>query len=139
MEKLNTDSIRMIAEFEKITKTNVKDTYEHQERIVIVVGEGEAKRAVGPSGKTLQLVESKLGKRFKIVEYHPEVLTFVQHVMLPLKASKIEWTGEGEITVWGPDEKTRGLMIGARAQNLRFFERVVQKYFPDVKEIKVTG
>ena len=131
--------IRMIAEFERITKTHVKHTYTHQERIIIVVAEGEAKRAVGPSGKTLATLEEKLGKRFKIIEHNPDLHTFIQNVMLPLKAQKIEDTGEGEVTVTGADEKTRGLMIGARAQNLRFTEQVVQKYFPELKEIKVIG
>ena len=41
------------------------------------------------------------------------------------------------VFVHGADEKTRGLMIGARAQNLRFAEKVIQKYFPELEEIKV--
>ena len=139
MEKLDTDMIRLIAEFEKITRTHVKNTYEHQERFIVLVEEGEAKKAVGPNGKTLELLEKKLGRRFKIVEYNRDLHTFVQNVMLPLKASKIETTGEGEITVTGNDEKTRGLMIGARAQNLRFTEKVIKKYFPELNEIKVIG
>jgi hypothetical protein len=28
-------------------------------------------------------------------------------------------------------------MIGAKAHNLRFLEKIVQAYFPDVREIKV--
>ena len=44
---------------------------------------------------------------------------------------------EGEVTVHGDDEKTRGLMIGSKARNLRFTETVCRKYFPDLQEIKV--
>ena len=137
MDKLDTEMIQLINEFEKITRTRVKVTYEQNGRLVVVVCQGQAKTAVGPGGKTLQLVESKLGKRFKIIEFNPDLHTFVQHVMLPLKASKIETTGPGEVTVHGADEKTRGLMIGAKAQNLRFTEKVIIKYFPELKEIKV--
>lgn len=139
MEKLDTERIQLIAEFEKITRTNVKNIYEHQGKLVVLVDEGEAKKAVGQGGKTLKVLETKLGHTFKIVEFNPNLHTFIQHVMLPLKAQKIEDTGEGEVTVTGGDEKTRGLMIGAKAQNLRFTERVVQQYFPDLKEIKVVG
>jgi hypothetical protein len=54
----------------------------------------------------------------------------------PLKVVEIV-EGEGVITMTGSDQKTRGLMIGARAKNLRLYESIVQKYFPDIKELKV--
>ena len=61
---------------------------------------------------------------------------FVQNAMLPLKIESIK-EEEGIIVVHGKDEKTRGLMIGAKARNLRWTESVVQIYFPQIKEIKV--
>lgn len=136
---LDTDLIRAIAEFERITHARVQETFEHQNKLVVVVGRGDAKKCVGPEGKTLRIAEQKLGRRFKIIEMHPEMLTFIRNAMLPLRATKIEETGDGVVTVTGPDEKTRGLMIGAKAQNLRFTEKVVQRYFPQLKEIKVIG
>ncbi len=139
MEKLDTEKIQLINEFEKLTKTHVKNIYEHQNKLIVLVDQGEAKTAVGQGGKTLQMLEKKFGRAFKIIEYNVDLHTFIQNVMLPLKASKIEDSGEGEVTVHGADEKTRGLMIGAKAQNLRFTEQVIQKYFPDLKEIKVVG
>lgn len=139
MEKLDNEKIQFITEFEKLTKTNVKNIYEHQNKMIVLVDQGEAKTAVGQGGKTLVMLEQKFGKKLKIIEYNSDLHTFIQNVMLPLKASKIEDTGEGEVTVYGTDEKTRGLMIGAKAQNLRFTEQVVQKYFPDLKEIKVVA
>lgn len=139
MNKLDTEHIQLINEIEKITKVGVKDLYEHQGKMIILVDQEQARKAVGQGGKTLQLLEKKLGKTFKIIEYNKDLHTFIQNVMLPLKAAKIEDTGEGVVTVTGNDEKTRGLMIGAKAQNLRFTEKVVQKFFPDLKEIKVIG
>ena len=139
MEKrvYDTERIQTIAGFEKISGARVRDCFEHQEKLVLVVGRGDARKAVGPVGKTLRKAEEKLGKKFKIVEYHPDLLVFIKNAMLPLKASKIELTGEGEVTVHGPDEKTRGLMIGSKARNLRFTETIARHYFPDLKEIKV--
>lgn len=139
MDKLDTERIQLINEIEKITKVPVKDLYEHQGKFIILVDQEQARKAVGQGGKTLQLLEKKLGKTFKVIEHDKDLHTFIQNVMLPLKAAKIEDTGDGEVTVTGNDEKTRGLMIGAKAQNLRFTERVVQKYYPDLKEIKVIG
>ena len=141
MEKrvLDTELIQTVNEFERMTHARVKDIFEHQNKIVLVVDQGDARKAVGPEGKTLHRAEEKLAKKFKIVEFNPDILIFIKHALLPLRATKIEPTGEGVITVTGPDEKTRGLMIGAKAQNLRFTEKVVQQYFPELKEIKVIG
>lgn len=136
---LDTELIQVISGFERLTRTKVKDCYPHQGKLMMIVNPGQAKKAVGPEGKTLKLAETKLGKTFKIVEYNPDLLVFVKNVLLPLKANKIELTAENEITVTGPDEKTRGLMIGAKAQNLRFTESIVQQYFPELKEIKIIG
>lgn len=139
MDKIDTQQIQLIAEFERLTRTHVKDMYDHQGKTVVLVNQGEAKQAVGQAGKTLVMLESKFNKKFKIIEYNSDLHTFIQNVMLPLKCIKFENTAEGEVTVTGADEKTRGLMIGAKAQNLRFTEKVVQKYFPTLKEIKVIG
>ena len=54
----------------------------------------------------------------------------------PLKI--LEAKNEDDIvTLTGPDQKTKGLMIGAKAANLRMYEKIVQKYYPQLKEIKV--
>jgi len=42
----------------------------------------------------------------------------------------------GIVTIAGPDSKTKGLLIGRNAQNLRNLEANVRRYF-EVKEIKV--
>ena len=45
---------------------------------------------------------------------------------------------EGGIVFLDPkDLKTRGLLIGRGASNLRFFEAIVKRYFP-IDELKVT-
>jgi len=48
--------------------------------------------------------------------------------MLPLRIETIK-EENGIVYVHGKDEKTRGLMIGAKAKNLRFTEKIVQMYF----------
>ena len=133
---IDNDFLQIISEVEKVTRAQIDKLLTHDDKLVFVVEKGGARKIVGPQGKTLKKLEDKLGKRLKIVEKTPDKFVFVQNAMLPLKIAKIHEEA-GIVHVHGADEKTRGLMIGAKAKNLRFTEKVVQMYFPDVQEIKV--
>ena len=136
---LDNDTLQIIAAFEKVTRVRVKDFYVHNDRLIFIIEPGGLIRALGKDGANVKLLSSKLNKRLKVAEYNPDVKLFIRNLIHPLKVAKMELDTpeEGMITLSDDDVKTKGLIIGAKAQNLRFYERVVQKYFPDVKEIKV--
>ncbi len=133
---IDNDLLQTISLVEKITHAQIEKCIPHEDKLVFVVEKGGARKIVGPDGKTLKKLEGQLNKRIKVVEKTDEKFKFVQNAMLPLRIEKIH-EEDGIVHVNGKDEKTRGLMIGAKAKNLRFTEKIVQMYFPDVKEIKV--
>jgi len=121
--------------FEKITRSNLKDCIVNNESIIYVVMTGFIGKAVGKNGCNVQKLQNALNRKIKIVEFNPNVLQFIKNYAYPLKITDI--TQDGDIvTVTGNDTKTKGLLIGRNAQNLRFLESVVKRYF-DIKEIKV--
>jgi NusA-like KH domain protein len=127
------ETIRIV---EKVTHATVDRCLPKDDKLVFVVGRGDARKIVGPNGATLKKLESQLGKRLKVIERTDDKHQFVRNAFLPLRIVEIK-EEENVITLVGPDEKTKGLMIGAKAHNLRFLEKIVQMYFPEVKEIKV--
>lgn len=133
---IDNELIQTIAVVEKITHARVDQCIPRDDKLIFIVGKGDARKIVGPQGATLKKLESQLGKRLKVIEKVEDKFQFVRNAMLPLKIVDIK-EEDGIVTVVGPDEKTKGLMIGAKAQNLRFTEKIVQMYFPDVREIKV--
>ena len=133
---IDNDLLQTINVVEKITRAHVDRCIPRDDKLIFVVGKGDARKIVGPQGATLKKLESQLNKRLKIIEKVDDKLQFIRNAMLPLKIVDMK-EEDGIVTVYGPDEKTKGLMIGAKAQNLRFTEKVVQMYFPDVREIKV--
>ena len=134
--KYDVESIQKINLFEKVTKSKLKDFFIHNEKINFIVEKGELYKALGKNKENVTKLEDMLKKKIKIVEYSDDMLKFIVNIMAPLRVVDIK-NDEGVVTITGPDQKTKGLMIGARAQNLRAFEGVVQKYFPELKEIKV--
>ena len=133
---IDNDLIQTIAVVEKITHAHVDQCIPRDDKLIFVVGKGDARKIVGPAGATLKKLESQLNKRLKVIEKVDDKMMFIRNAMLPLKIVDMK-EEDGIVTVYGPDEKTKGLMIGAKAQNLRFTEKIVQMYFPEVREIKV--
>jgi transcription termination/antitermination protein NusA len=128
--------IQIRALFENITKTTLKDCFELQEKMIFVLMPGQIKKALGKDKTNITRIESKIGMKIRIIEFSTNVLQFVTNAIFPHKINDIEFN-EGIITIKGKDMKTNGLIIGSRAQNLRNTEKIVQKFFPEVKEIKV--
>ena len=103
--------------------------------MTFIVEEGQLWRALGKNRANLLKLERLLKQKIKIVEYRPDKLQFIVNLLHPLKIVDMK-DEEGIVTIKGPDTKTKGLMIGARAQNLRATEEIVKMYF-DCEEIKV--
>lgn len=133
---IDNDLIQTIAVVEKLTHAHVDQCIPRDDKLIFIVGRGDARKVVGPQGATLKKLETQLNKRIKVIEKVDDKMQFIRNAMLPLKITDMK-EEDGIVTVYGPDEKTRGLMIGAKAQNLRFTEKIVQMYFPEVREIKV--
>lgn len=139
MDKLDNDSLQIIRAFEQLTKVKVKDFYDHNDRLVFIIETGGLLRALGPNGAHVKKLSEQLNRRLKVAEFNPDVKLFIRNLIHPLKVTQMEVDApeEGIVTLSDNDAKTKGLIIGAKAQNLRFYERVVQKYFPEIREIRV--
>ena len=134
-QKFDVDTLRRIALFESITKTAVKDYGDVSNRLLFVVTPGSLFRALGQNNANVEKLEGLLNRKIKIVEFNSSLLQFVVNLLMPLRVKDIK-EEDGLVTITGTDAKTKGLMIGARAQNLRAYENIVKKYF-SIKEIKV--
>ena len=133
--KIDMEVMRLIGLFEQVTRARVKDCFTFRDKLTFLVEEGQLWRALGKNRANLLKLERLLNQKIKIVEYKPEKLSFIANLLQPLRVVDME-ESDGVVTIKGPDTKTKGLMIGARAQNLRALEEIVRRYF-DCKEIKV--
>jgi N utilization substance protein A len=133
--KLDTETLKFIALFERITRAKVKDCFFTKDKLTFVVEEGELGKALGKNKSNLYRLEGMFKRRLKIVEYAPSAEQFIVNLIKQLTILGIA-TEDKLVTIKGADSKTKGLIIGARAQNLRRTEEIAKKYF-DIEEIKV--
>ncbi len=136
MIKYDNLTLELMAIFENITRSKLKDHFDIGETLVFLVQPGQLRIALGPKASNVHKLKSKLNKKFKIVEYSDNLERFVRNLAYPLEI--IGFNEENNIiTLEGKDSKTKGLLIGRNAQNLRALEKAVQRYFNCIKEIKV--
>lgn len=136
MIKYDNLTLELMTIFENITRSKLKDHFEMGETLVFLVQPGQLRIALGPKAANVHKLKSKLNKKFKIVEYSDNLERFVRNLTYPLEL--VDYNEENEtLTIEGKDTKTKGLLIGRNAQNLRALEKAVQRYFSNIKEIKV--
>jgi NusA-like KH domain protein len=122
--------------FGSVTNAELKDAfYDQHQNLTFVVQENELGKALGKKGFRLHMVEKALNRKIKIVEFNPDVLNFVRNVIYPLQTVKMELQ-DATIIMEAADSRTRGLLIGRAATNLRNYEFIVKRYF-DIAELKV--
>lgn len=122
--------------FAKITRATLKDCFlDNYNLLTFIVKEGEMGKAIGKKGFKVKLLEKSMNRKIKIVEFNPDMLSFTRNIIFPLRTKSIEGD-EKIIIIEAIDSKTRGLLIGRSAENLRNYEKIVKRYF-NIDEIKV--
>jgi len=129
------DAMKFMSSFEFITRSKVKDFVVNDNFLLFIVPAGFARKAVGPKGANVRRLEKVFKKKVKIVEFAPEPVSFIKNLVYPLRVTDVI-KEDGVFTLIPVDSRTRSVLIGKNASNLRFYESVVKRFFP-VKELKV--
>lgn len=134
--KYDLNLMKFMSFFESLTNTKLKDCFiDNNSLLVFVVEENQIAKAIGKKGVNVRNIKEKLNRKIKIVEFNPNIETFVANIIRPLIGKEIK-VEDNVVTIVGPDTKTKGLLIGRNGQNLRNYEEMVKRYF-DINEIKV--
>lgn len=134
--KYDLETMRIMSLFGKITRAKLKDCFsEPSGRLSFVVETGELSKALGKKAEHAKKLEKLLNRKIKILEFNSNIVQFIRNAIYPLNVANIRVEGE-EVFIEDDDSKTKGLLIGRNAQNLRHLETVVKRYF-SIQEIKV--
>jgi NusA-like KH domain protein len=135
--KIDNELFQTVAHFSKQSGVMPKDVIVGQDgSLNFVVEQQDIGRAVGPQGRNVHNLEQALNRRVRIIAYASDLPTFIQNVIRPLQIADMGIEA-GIVTLQAADNRSRSLLIGRAAQHLRTFEAIIQRFFPDVKELKV--
>lgn len=129
---LNTETIRLLTLFEKMTNVQVIDCFMGDGVVYYVVEEGKIGLAIGKNGNSIKKVEKAVGKRVKVFEYSSNPAEFIQKIIPQCKGVEIK-EDVIEIKV---NKKDKGLVIGRGGEKIKIFKEILKRTH-NIPEIKV--
>lgn len=135
---LTEDTLRYISLFEAMTKANVIDCMDTEDKLVFVVEKGQGVTAVGKKGEHVIKLNDKTGKNIQVVEYSDDPAQFVKNVFHIYNPQKVEIEQRGKFThaTVTVDPKLKGRAIGKAGKNLRIARDIVNRHH-DIQSISV--
>ena len=135
---LTEDTLKYISLFEALTKANVIDCMETDDKLVFVVEKGQGNTAVGHKGENVIRLSEMTGKNIQVVEYSDDPAQFVKNVFHIYNPQKVEIEQRGNIThaTVTVDPKLKGRAIGQAGKNLRIARDIVNRHH-EIQSISV--
>ncbi len=132
--RLTAEEMKHIALFESITGATAKDCIldKEQNRVIIVVKEGEIGMAIGRRGKNIRLLEKLTGKKHEIIEYSDDPRTFIINAFKPARVLNVRLTERPDgklIAVVSVNPRDKGIAIGKNGKNAERVRFLVRRYF----------
>lgn len=131
MREFDQETIGLIAAFEKLTGTEVRDCIRN-DAIYFLVNPGKAAAAIGKGGQNVQNAESVLRKPIKVYEWAENEEQFLRNMISGVK--KIEISGEKAVVT--VDTKERGAVIGKGGTNINAIRELLSRN-SHIKELKI--
>ena len=126
--KLDQKLIGYITVFENLTKARGKDIFLTEDQLVFIVQGGDAGKAIGRKGHTIQRLQWLMKKRIKVIELSTSAVQFVKNVIDPLRVDALG-VRDKTIVISAKDAVTKGKLIGRNGKNLKFLNELLERYF----------
>jgi len=132
---LSLEVMQLMTMFENMTGAKLKDCIIRGKSAYFIVQENEIGKAIGKRGSNVKRLERIIKRPIHIIEFHEKIADFIKGMVYPAEIKEVQMQGD-KVIITPQDLKSRGLIIGKNAENLRFFEQTTQRYFP-ISEIRV--
>src|SRR3989338_2880361 len=133
--KLDLDVLSISSIVEHLIKVKVKDCFEEDDTLYVVVDPGQLGKAIGKGGVVIKKAQQQLNKKMRMIEYSDNLANFVQNIIYPLRVEQVV-EENGIILIKDSDRRVKSQIIGRDGKNLALIKRAVQRFFP-VQDVKV--
>jgi N utilization substance protein A len=126
----NGDTLRQMSLFQDLTGTTAIDCLASDEKIILVVREGDIGKAVGKKGENINRLKRLLRKEVQVVEYSPDPIVFIKNVFRNYGVREVtlqEKNGRVHAVVSVSPAK-KGRAIGREGRNLRLARELVSRH-----------
>jgi N utilization substance protein A len=130
--KLETDAIRTIAAFEKMTKVHARDCLIMEDSIYFLVDPEKIGFAIGRNGSNIKEVSRAFGKTVRLFAYHDRAEDMLK-AMVP--GAKTIDMGKENVSLTVPSSE-RTAVIGRGGRNIKAIKEIMNRHFA-IKSVKV--
>ena len=133
--KLDTDTIRSINAFEKITGTEVKDCIIDGGSAYFIVNEGKIGLVIGKNGRTIRKVQDHINKKVRVFEYSENLEQFIKNI-ISAPVESIDIKENPKKVVISVMRNKKSVVIGRDGKNLKIISQFLKRNF-NVSEVKI--
>jgi N utilization substance protein A len=123
--KLDTENIRTIVMFQKVTKVHARDVLIGDSCVYFLIDPRMMGLAIGKNGSNIKEIRKIMEKNVKIFGYSRVPEEFIRN-MIP-KAKSIELSNGSAVITVQPGDKTA--VIGKNGENIKAVKTLVKRYF----------
>ncbi len=134
----DTETLGYIRLFEERTGARVKDCFEAEDKLVILVQPGDVHRAVGPGGVLVDRLKGMLKKEIQVVEYADDPETLVRNIFYWYSPKQVDFgpKGTGRHATVTVDPAWKARAIGKAGKNLKVARAILLRH-TDVVSVSV--
>jgi len=135
---ISNEDIQYIKMASKITKTDILDCMIVDDKVVLIVRKGQLGLAIGYKAKNLEKLRDLFKKNIKFVEFDENKEKFILNLCKPYQVNKIEFEGEGDLTVVKLEVKIsdKSKIIGKGVRNIDLIRKLAQRHH-SIKDVQI--
>lgn len=130
--KLETQAIRTMATFEKITRVQPRDCLITEDQIYFLVNPDKIGFAIGRGGSVIKEVRRVFGKHIKLFGFYNDPKELMKGIAPSIK--NIE-TNNGSLIITMP-QKDKVALIGKNGNNIKAIKTILNRHF-QIKNLRV--
>ena len=132
-DRITLEELRYISVFQELTGVTVYRCLVDEEfnRLIFLVGKGEAGRAIGRNGSKVRALKEILGRDIEVVEYSEDLKEMVKNLFpgVRIRSIQISKRGGGVMVRLSVEEEDKGVAIGRNGKNVKRARLVLSRLF----------
>jgi transcription termination/antitermination protein NusA len=134
----DTETLGYIRIFEERTGARVKDCFESEDKLVVLVAPGDVHKAVGPGGVLVDRLKGMLKKEIQVVEYADDPETLVRNIFYWYSPKQVDFgpKGSGRHATVTVDPAWKARAIGKAGKNLKIARAILLRH-SDIVSVSV--
>ena len=121
-----------------VTKTNIMDCLNLEDRVIFIVQKGQLGAAIGIKAKNLERLRSLFKKTIKFVEFDEDKEKFIINLFKPYKVNNITLEGDDESIVAKVqvDISEKSKIIGKGGRNIELIRNLARRHH-SIKDVQI--